>query len=279
MYSLLLMTAMAGSPDASGFGWRNGGCYGCAGFAGCGGCVGFAGHAGCFGCGGFAAHHGCNGGGLFSRWHARKAGRGGCHGAFHGGCLGAGVGCWGGCVGAGVGCWGGCVGAGVGCFGAGVGCLGAGCVGAGFGVGCIGGTGCWGWGPAVGAPWIDAVPVPPVMTAPAVPIAPPPAGTGEEGKKDESALAPARLTVELPVAARLFVDGSPVAGSGSSRRFHTPDLPAGQAFFYDLRAEVEVNGRVETEERRVVVRAGEVVTASFDRLFAATATAAEYAAK
>jgi uncharacterized protein (TIGR03000 family) len=104
-----------------------------------------------------------------------------------------------------------------------------------------------------------------------------PSKEGETPKT--SAQAPARLTIELPATAKLYVDGAPVAGAGASRLFHTPDLAAGQAFYYDLKAEVEVNGKVETEAKRVVVRAGEAVTASFEKLVAAAVAGTEVASK
>jgi uncharacterized protein (TIGR03000 family) len=85
----------------------------------------------------------------------------------------------------------------------------------------------------------------------------------------EPAMAPATLTVELPPSARLFVDGAAVNGTGSARRYHTPELPAGQAFFYDLKAEVLVNGTPVVEETRAVVRAGESISVAFPKLTAA----------
>jgi uncharacterized protein (TIGR03000 family) len=122
---------------------------------------------------------------------------------------------------------------------------------------------------------ISPIPVAPVMTAPAAP-APAPAAPATGGTSSQG---PARLTVELPTTAKLFVDGAEVAGAGATRQFHTPDLPAGEAFFYDLRAEVEVNGTVQAEEKRVVVRSGETVAASFAKLAAAVSDAGAVAAK
>ena len=83
--------------------------------------------------------------------------------------------------------------------------------------------------------------------------------------------APARLAIELPSDAKLFVDGIAIAGTGASRMFHTPELPAGQDFYYDLKAEVVVNGKTEIEETRVVVKAGERSTAKFEKLVAIAA--------
>ena len=118
---------------------------------------------------------------------------------------------------------------------------------------------------------IDPIPAAPV--APATP-APAPAPATEEGKE-----APAKLNVELPGSAKLFVDGQALTGTGESRHFHTPDLPQGEKFFYDLRAEVEVNGVVQTEEKRVVVRAGESVNTTFVKLVAAVSEGQAVAAK
>src|SRR5580704_17164672 len=68
MYSVVLMMAMTGTPDAAAFGHKHGcdgGCYGCTGYvaASCYGCQGYA--AGCCGCQGTSRHakrsHGCCG--------------------------------------------------------------------------------------------------------------------------------------------------------------------------------------------------------------------------
>jgi len=82
---------------------------------------------------------------------------------------------------------------------------------------------------------------------------------------------PARLMIEIPNDAKLFVDGVEVPGTGTSRLFHTPELLAGQDFYYDLKAEVVVNGKPVVEETRVVVKAGERSTAKFEKLVAAAA--------
>ena len=114
---------------------------------------------------------------------------------------------------------------------------------------------------------------PPVMTAPVAPApaAPATGGTSVAG----SGPADGRAADH-----REAVRGrGRVAGAGTTRQFHTPDLPAGESFFYDLRAEVEVNGTVQTEEKRVVVRAGETVAASFAKLAAAVSEASAVAAK
>jgi uncharacterized protein (TIGR03000 family) len=81
----------------------------------------------------------------------------------------------------------------------------------------------------------------------------------------------ANITIDLPAGAALSVDGQPVMSAGAVRRFHTPELPAGQSFFYDMKAELLIGGQTVTEELRVVVHAGDAVTASFGKLLAAAA--------
>ena len=269
MYSLLLMTAVAGGPDAAAFGWRSGGCNGCYG----GAAVGCSGYSSCYG-GGYS---GCGGYRLLGVLvlqrvpRRRRVPRPGRPVALPPGVLQRLLGLlvprfvvvlrlvvprrrllgrvglvlrqrprvrvlgvvlrqrgWQRLLGFGLR---GRLHGGVACYGA-----------------------------SVGSTGIDPIPAAPVMTAPATPAAPATGGTSSQG--------PARLTVELPTTAKLFVDGAEVAGTGATRQFHTPELPAGGSFFYDLRAEVEVNGTVQTEEKRVVVRAGETVAASFAKLAA-----------
>jgi uncharacterized protein (TIGR03000 family) len=117
------------------------------------------------------------------------------------------------------------------------------------------------------------VPTPAIPPAGAAPTpAPAPASKPSASTADESA--PARLTVELPAGAKLYVDGTPTTLHGAVRQFHTPALPAGQAFYYELKAEVTIGGKTEVEQKRVVVRAGETITAEFPRLLTLSQTGA-----
>jgi uncharacterized protein (TIGR03000 family) len=272
------MTAMTGAPDAAGFGNRLfGGCYGS--------CYGSACYSSCYGtsclgasysctgcCGGFGSVayscSGCYGGPLFPRLSAAFSGFGdrlryafapiGSYACT--GCCGGSAACYGSCFGC---CGGSCIGSCTGCFGGGVyygsavygGCYGTSCA------GCIGG-GC------VGVPLVGAagdLPAVPVAAAPAVPVE---HASLKPAGGDPSA---ASLLVSLPAAAKLYVDGQLVPGDGSARRFHTPPLTAGQSFYYELKAEVLVAGKVETEEAKVVVRAGDSKDVGFPRLTAAAA--------
>jgi uncharacterized protein (TIGR03000 family) len=258
MYSLLMMTAIAAGPDTASFGGRlfgGGGC--CGGYVSCYGCCGYS--YGCCGysygcCGGY--NYGCCGGwGHGHKWHNYSYG---CCGYSYG-CCGYSYGCCGGYVPS-YGCCGGAYG---GCYGSWYGSM----------YGAYSPGGCFGYGVITGGP---TVVTPGVVVggttivgsaADTNPVIPPATTTVER-----PATAPARLTIELPANAKLIVDGRATRGEGVTRQFHTPPLPAGQAFYYEMRAEMELNGKVEVEEKRVVVRAGQSLNESFAKL---TAVAAE----
>ena len=72
-----------------------------------------------------------------------------------------------------------------------------------------------------------------------------------------------------PSGGTVYVDGQPTVATGATRQFHTPELPVGQAYFYDMKAVVEVGGRKVVEEMKVVVGGGGSVTRSFGQLLAA----------
>lgn len=247
MYSLLLMSAMAGTPDTASFGWRTA-CHGCYATVsvGCTGCTGVTSCHGTTNCHGYSSCTGCTGatrGPLFPRLAARLSCQGSaCHGSCYGSCYGSGSSCYGhinygSCFGSfrGAGCMGNCYGSfyGMGCYGS-----------------CYGQAACYGH--VVGATMaIDPIPQASQFTPGVL------------------AKAATTLTVELPATATLFVDGGLIKGEGALRTFNTPELVKGQSFYYELKAEVVVNGKTETEEQRVIVRAGEPATATFKKLTAA----------
>jgi uncharacterized protein (TIGR03000 family) len=193
-------------------------------FHGGGGCNGCG---GCSGCYGYTAGWGCNGGGCRG---------GGCHG---GGLFGRhfGRGCNGGC-------YGGCAGAG----------YGAGCYGAATSYGCAGNGGCYGNG------GVRAVtPYRVIDPGTAVPRAP------EEIKirpKPEpgASIAPnrARLVLDVPADAKVFIDDTATTGRSSLRSFTTPELQAGQEYYYEVRAELVRDGQtIAHKAERITFRAGE----------------------
>jgi uncharacterized protein (TIGR03000 family) len=285
MYSIVLMAAMGGGPDAAGsdvmlapaampapvVGY--GGCYGCSG-AFAGGCFGSCYGSWSYGCagschGGGRGHFlgrraGCHGGGLFG--HHRAS----CHGCSGYSCSG-----WN-CFGSG---YAGCCGGGyAGCWGSAF--AGAGCYGSYSYAGC---HGCYGAVPV--APMTPGAVVPgPVVPGTVVPgttapgtTTPPVTPEGKDKKGDGETAASIKFTV--PAAARLFVDGRPTSATGAERSFVTPPLAAGQKFFYEVRAELVVDGQTVTEEQTVIVQAGAEVRASFPKLTAAAERAASVASK
>jgi len=164
-----------------------------------------------------------------------------------------------------------------------------------MGLGCSGYGGCYGssyssaygvgWGPAMGAapyaaipmtlnprytdPWMvyGRVNAPPVVVVPAestpakpmeTPIAPKP----KEGMS-------ANLKFQLPADAKLYVDGRLTTIGGTERAFTTPPLAEGSKYYYDVKAEMIVDGKPVVAEKRVVVVAGATITETFPTLIAA----------
>ncbi len=237
MYSLILMATMASGPETASFGKRYAACYGCCGgvAVSCYGCYGS-----CTGC--WSSCYGCYGGAGYARHHKW----GGCWSSCYGSC-------WGSCYGS---CWGSCWGS---CYGS---CYGVGCYGACYGSYYPYTGGCYAYPLPAGMTIISSnTDLPPI---PAVPVA---ASTPSTNA--------AKLTIELPANAKLFVDGKPISGEGATRQFHTPELVAGKKFFYDFRAEIQIEGRVEIEEKRVIVKAGDVLNESFPKLIAMTKSPSE----
>ena len=227
MYSLVMMAALSTGTNAPAH-WFSHGCHGCAGCFGCNGCYGS-----CSGC--YGSCHGC--------W-------GSCHG-----CWSISLGCRGGCNGC-YGSYAGCYG----CYGSCYGCYGAGCYGgAGYGSPGHGSPGYGGdraWGTAPGA-------MPPAMDMrPAEPLPRP------EKKSDTKPFGTpqARLIVELPADAKLYVDDRLMKTMSARREFHTPSLIPGQTYYYILRAEVERDGQKHMQTKQILVRAGEEVRTSFPEL-------------
>jgi uncharacterized protein (TIGR03000 family) len=254
MYSIVLLTALSAPPDVAPapaphavapaapvvmggcYGSVATGCYGsCYGSGSCsGGCYGSC-HGGFFrrSGGGFLGHksscHGCSGGYACSGFSCFGSWRGSCHGGCYGSCSG-------------------------GCYGS-------------------------SWGPAVGMPPYtlhgynnltnpNAVygnvyypNQPPVMTVPVAPMVKP---TGSDSQPMG-----ANLRFKVPADAKLYVDGKLAPGSGPERAFYTPPLEAGKKFYYEVKAEVTVNGKTLTEEKKVIVEAGANLTEEFPKLVAA----------
>jgi uncharacterized protein (TIGR03000 family) len=177
---------------------------------------------------------GCHGGGYGHGCYGGYGGYG-CHGCFGG--YGYGHGCWG------AGCYGGCVGA-YGCYG---------------GWSCYGGYGCSGYSPMYGVPQQRP-------KTPAGELAPLPRKEKEETR--------ARLLVRLPADAQLYIDDNLMKSSSTQRTFITPLLRPGQTYFYDLRADMVRDGKTVSQTRRVLLRPGDAVEASFNEMDRPAATVA-----
>jgi uncharacterized protein (TIGR03000 family) len=79
----------------------------------------------------------------------------------------------------------------------------------------------------------------------------------------------AKLNFKLPAEAKLYVDGRLTMIGGAERSFSTPPLAAGSQYYYDVKAEVMVDGKPVIEEKRVLVEAGATINESFPVLIAA----------
>jgi uncharacterized protein (TIGR03000 family) len=99
----------------------------------------------------------------------------------------------------------------------------------------------------------------------AMPGAPAGEQLGEPKKNGKSTMAPskAKLIVELPADAQLYIDDLPMKNASGTRAFSTPTLDPGQAYYYMVRAEVMRDGKPVSETRRVIVRAGQTIRADF----------------
>jgi len=176
---------------------------------------------------------------------------GGGHYAVSYGCGGC-YGCYGGYGGYG-GCYG-CYGGYGGCYG----CYGGGCV------GCYGGWACYGCqGVAPASPYAPVMPAPMQKEkAPAAEKVPAP------GKVDQTR---AKVIIEVPAQARLYIDDQVMPNKAGKRTFVTPPLQPGQTYFYDVKIELVSDGQQQVQTTRVVLRPGDVVAASFNGASSGTA--------
>src|SRR5262245_19398585 len=92
---------------------------------------------------------------------------------------------------------------------------------------------------------------------------PAPAKPGASPKDDGKG---ARLIIDVPAQAKLYIDGQLSKSIAEQRQFSTPPLQSGQTYFYDLAVEVMKDGKPVTEEKRIVVRAGDEIRESFTNM-------------
>ncbi|MCI0377020.1 MAG: TIGR03000 domain-containing protein [Gemmataceae bacterium] len=123
--------------------------------------------------------------------------------------------------------------------------------------GCYGGWACYG-APLAQRGWIPDTRGKEPERKPGEPEVTP---TPKEQKKKLDSQA--RVIVEMPADAKLYIDDQPTAATSTQRVFHTPDLVADRTYFYDLKAEVVRNGQTIVRTQRVMLRAGHDTVASF----------------
>jgi len=187
------------------------------------------------------------------------------------GCYGT---CYGSCYGnygidAGYGCYGSCAGNYFGYPGSGWG--GAGCTGGCYGSygyadysssGCNGCSGSYG----AGSPYFSTTPG---TVVPSSPIIAPDRKSETlplpNKKPGSESLAPAKakLIVEVPAGAKLYIDDRSMNTPSEHRVFQTPTLQQGQTYFYEVRVEVNHDGKALSQTKRVLLRAGQEVRADF----------------
>ena len=174
----------------------------------------------------------------------------GCYGCYGYGCYSAGYG-----YGYGHGCcscWGGA------CYGS-YSC--AGC----YGGACYGSWSCWGcsgcWGTTPYFRMYDGPTMPPAD----------PKKTGGSGQ-----LTPgtdrARLVIEVPADAKLYIDDQLMKTESAKRVFSTPALDPKATYYYILRVEVAREGVTHSESRRILIRAGDEVKEAFTETSIAAAS-------
>lgn len=105
--------------------------------------------------------------------------------------------------------------------------------------------------------------------------------TENEGKeRDKNAQAMlsstnAKLVIELPANAKLFIDDMPVKVAAGVRTFNTPPLEPGKPYYYMVRIEMSRDGEPISETRRIIVHSGQIARADFKELESKTVKTAQ----
>lgn len=100
----------------------------------------------------------------------------------------------------------------------------------------------------------------------------------EEKKEEPKAgvSAPAKILVNLPADAKLFVDDFATKSTTAARTFATPELAAGAMFTYTLKAEIVRDGKTLTTSEKIAVKAGDEIRVNLPvEKFAAATLAAK----
>jgi uncharacterized protein (TIGR03000 family) len=131
--------------------------------------------------------------------------------------------------------------------------------------GCTGSHGVVAYGGVWGASYTysDTIPFgPPGYIPGKVPAAAPPPTKIEPKTGDGTA----RLIIDVPEGAKLYIDDKLMKTTTAERLFYTPPLEPGHKYFYDVRVEVQKDGQPVFQSKRVIVQAGDVVRESFRKM-------------
>jgi len=90
-------------------------------------------------------------------------------------------------------------------------------------------------------------------------LAPPPVDTTRNNANTE-----ATLTVNVPANTRIFVNGTPTRSDGTVRRYVSRGLTPGFEYSYEIKAELDRDGKAVQETKVVKVRGGQSVDVAFD---------------
>jgi uncharacterized protein (TIGR03000 family) len=144
--------------------------------------------------------------------------------------------------------------------------------------GCQGWSGCYGGYPSA----YYSPPAGGVMPGAGAPVggaeqAPPPVKGGEKEKDKEKEVSAnrAKLIVDVPADAKLYIDDQLMKTPSPHRVYSTPDLDRGQAYYYVVRVEMVRDGQKQSETKRVILRAGQEIRADFTGMEAVAAVKAE----
>ncbi|MFN9626253.1 MAG: TIGR03000 domain-containing protein [Planctomycetota bacterium] len=73
-----------------------------------------------------------------------------------------------------------------------------------------------------------------------------------------------QLTVDVPLNAKVFVNGNPTKATGTSRSFVSKDLSPTEAYRFEVQAVYEVDGKEVSQTKTVIAKAGSAESIVFD---------------
>jgi len=117
---------------------------------------------------------------------------------------------------------------------------------------------------------MDNVPMDTAPMTPAVDGATPPEPMPPEGSGASLRRADGTLIVEVPAEAKIYVNDRLTSTPGEIREYISRNLVRGYNYSYEVRAEMEVDGKTVTETKKVDLRAGQNVRLAFNMAPAAT---------